>query len=134
MKHSKIKLSRLEILLTISVLLIIGIPLYVKIHEAMLETRVVPDGETTTVIHVTNASSGKLKLNDYNVFSGKIKQITPADQNLGSKSHVQLNIQSVDIIEVPETLIEFKYHAEPFYSFNKNILLITGSRSEPDNE
>jgi len=133
MKRSRIKLSRLEILLTISVLLIIGIPLYVKIHEAILESRVVPDGETTTVIHVTNANSGKLSLNEYNVFIGRIKQL-PVDHNLSSKSHIQLNLQSVDVIEVPEKLIEIKYNTEPFYSFNKNILLITGSRSEFANE
>lgn len=136
MKDKKIRLSKLEVLLSLSVILIIGIPFYLKIQDVLRDIRMRRyDDEVITVVRVAGANTGALSLRKYNVVSHNYKSPATPAINLSNETLSQLKIQTVRFIDEEESLVEMSgLRPEPLYSFNKNILLITGKPSGTGNE
>ncbi|MBN2641436.1 MAG: hypothetical protein JXR78_07280 [Victivallales bacterium] len=136
MKDKKIRLSKLEVLLSLSVILIIGIPFYLKIQDVLRDIRMRRyDDEVVTVVRVAGANTGALSLKKYNVVDYRHKSHPVPNVNLSNETLSQLKIQKVRFIDEEENLVEMSdLHPEPLYSFNKNILLITGKPSRMGHE
>jgi hypothetical protein len=136
MKDKKIRLSKLEVLLSLSVILIIGIPFYLKIQDVLRDIRMHRyDDEVVTVVRVVGANAGMLSLKKYNVVDYRHKSPPVPTVNLSNDTLSQLKIQTVRLIDEKENLVEISaLNPEPLYSFNKNILLITGKSSRTGNE